>query len=194
MNKLNQNMELEDLKQHWNDIDARIKKLELENEKFRRRERDRKATTEKDKLVRHYRLLAFVCHFFSQVVNFVVKDVVSELTTAVVCLFFLIMTLIMFYLWRTLLQVDYSRMTVKEVVDSVMKHERMLHYKQLVGILLGLPTIASLLWDCHNYNESVFYGGLIGVLVGAVVGLKTYFRMKQRYRAIKEAYQADMDE
>lgn len=185
-------MELEDMKRQWSEIDARIKKIETENEAFRHKDKMHRASTEKDQLVKQYRCMTAVSLMFPMIINLSLRDVLSTMSLLAVVVFFLAMAVVLSIMWHGLERVDYGKMTSKEAVESILKYERMQRNKQIIGLSLAIPTGVTMLWDYYAFNPYIFYGGLVGVAIGTAIGLKAHFRIKHSYQTLRDTFAEEL--
>lgn len=189
---MNRIMELEDMKSQWSVIEARIKKLESENEAFRREKRLQIVTTEKKQLIIQYRIMVIMCFSLPNIINLSMRDVLNNFSMIAIAVSMIVMGVLIAKICHGLTKVDYGQMSVKDAINSILKYERMQRNKQIIGLSLGIPTIIILLWNYYTYDPYIFYGGLFGVAIGAIVGLKVYFRIMSRYKTMRQAYEEDL--
>lgn len=189
--------ELDELKRQWKELGERIDALQ-DGDDFPARETKSKqrATTAKGRLEMRYRLLCLICLitpcWFNPAMKFLGET--GSLRIGFL-LFFLTMAVMKGIGWWKLAHTDYTRMTVKEALQSVYDIERWSHLNVLVGLLAGFPLIA--LFICYLYQsqypeaEYMLYGVWTGLAIGGFIGLTVQLRVRRDLKEMREMGSGD---
>lgn len=178
-------MNIDELKQNWNSIslppDAPMPEVrELEN-----RVVSRNVSTLRDRIYRiHLRLGFLAC-----LGNFTMIPFAKEnpWMVAYAFLFFILMAVLHFSLALWVHKLDYSRMTVKEALESVYKLENRRNQNRIIGITMAIPLVICMIYTfAYGYDPAFLWGCVAGACIGAAIGLVINHKTVAMLREMKQ--------
>lgn len=73
-----------------------------------------------------------------------------------------------------------------ESLRRVLEISRFRSIMKLIGILVSAPVIAWMLWCFRSYSEPLFYGGITGLVIGLIIGLRNNYLSRRWLRTLRE--------
>lgn len=105
--------------------------------------------------------------------------------------FFALMGVLMIWIYRGIVNVDLSRMTVVEALSAVCRLQIMRRRHKLIGYAMMTPLLVMLLYYFYTISLPMFYGGLVGAVIGFVIGINND-RLASRWIASMKAELRDV--
>ena len=184
-------MNIDELKQSWNTIDARLESLENSARDMERRVTANRVATSRDRLKAIARNMAIIC--FLAPLTCVPVWRMAPLLTVVICVFFIVMGVLQVHSYVTIDSVHLSNLTVTDALKSVYSLERMRHNKRMIGMVLGIPIVAAMLYTFYSWNDLyLFYGACCGTVIGTVIGLMINRRNVELLKAMRRELESNL--
>lgn len=186
-------MDLDKLRQNWQQLELRIDKIELENKRLAERLKKNSATGIKHRLTSRYGRMTIICILAPLWMVLYDKTISTDIYLYISYIaFFVIMTIATGYVWWYLKSTDYMSMSVKDALIAVYKAEKLCKTHNWIGYITGLPLIAFLMIEIYQLGEQpLIIGAWAGVIIGGSIG--TYIRIKNR-RLLKTMKQTLIEE
>ncbi|MDE6084771.1 MAG: hypothetical protein K2G40_00005 [Muribaculaceae bacterium] len=184
-------IELEELKKSWQSQSARIDRLENENARLRRKVEGSRINGSRGKLLRTYRVLCIVSLVMMPfcIMSFPRLDIPSYLTV-VFAIFFAQATLVNFYVYMRIREIDITKVSVKDALEMVISLTRLRQRLRLLEMVLALPVIVLFFLALYQNDSYGLIGGIFGGVIGGIVGLKKEFEI----RGLLRSMQSDLEE
>lgn len=98
--------------------------------------------------------------------------------------FYLTAAVMDYYLWRGIRSIDLNIDGVEEVVGKARFYRRKHHQFQCILIPIAAALIGMLVLWALEKDPYMFYGIIVGLLIGLPAGLFVYFRIMRNYRSM----------
>lgn len=163
-------MNIDELKKNWNTIGFTPAVPTPEVRELENRVASQRVSTLRDRIYRLYLRLGFVgCFAVLTLIPFAKENPWMVVYGAA---FFIIMAVMHFSLACWVHNLDYSRMTVKEALESVYKLEMRRSQHRIIGITLAVPLVCYMIYTfAYGYDPAFLWGCVAGACLGAGIGL-----------------------
>ena len=183
-------MNIDELKQNWNSIGIPPEAPMPEVRELENKVASCRISTLRDRIYRlHLRLGIVGCLAILTLIPFA-KD--NPWMVVYGSLFFILMSVLHFSLAFWVHKLDYSRMTVKEALESVYKLEMRRNQNRIIGITLAVPLICYMFYTFAYGYDIAFLGGCVaGAVIGACIALTINRRAVMMLREMKRELRID---
>ncbi len=179
-------MDIDELKNKWQDIDCRTEKLEEENLRLSREIAAGKITGSKEKLTKSFKGSLAACFFLPILAPFTYKVMEMPLWFSwAYAIFGIIMGIFSLVICFRLRKIDLSIMSVLTAFEESLKIKQTIFYARLTGIVTGgilLTELAAVILFKNNdlYMQMGFVGGLV---VGLGIGI---YKIKRQHSLMRQ--------
>lgn len=165
-------MDIDELKRQWQSMELRVEQLEGDNRRLQSRIIGDRFTGLRGKLLTRYRVMIAVC-VISPVWLLLIDDIFEVGTLINICYasFFIITAVCNWRVYSLLRKIDYTSMTVKEVLTATTNMEIMRHRMKRLSWVLAIPLLVMLFYTFYaTGNNGLIYGAWVGLALGGIVG------------------------
>ncbi len=178
-------MTIDELKQTWNNIDARSTMPASSAEGIEQRVALHLVASTRDKLSSQFYRLAVICAVAPLML--IPLWTFSHLLVILMAAFFVIMGVLQLILGLKTDRIDITRTTAARALEGTVKLETLRSRFRATGMCLGLPVMTYLGWVLYEQHDIYLFGGyILGVVIGAVIGLAKNARLARQIRLMKE--------
>lgn len=178
-----------DFRSAWLAMQSRIDNLEKQCGQNREKEMNYNRKTSLDSLADRYRRFAILgiamtlcC---SGLFNHVVPFGAYRFTPYIMAAYFLLASVMDWYLMKGIKSIDVNTMSVNKVC-SMVKHYKKRHHQFMIVLIPICITILTL-FICAFASDRYMVGGVIcGAILGLIVGLSQYNKFMSDYRTIEK--------
>ena len=184
---MNENFELENMRQQMNTLKKKLEQQEIVNDRFIRQSMKKNA----DNIIRRYHILMAIglimipygywC--FVKISGFSIAFWIGT------CIFMLICAGATYYNSRNVSDTNMMRNSLVDVRRKMARAKKF----DADWLFFGIPAV--ILWlawffyevykiDNTLFEQGLFWGGCVGGVIGAVIGLKTHFKTQRQYQEI----------
>ena len=184
---MNENFELENMRQQMNTLKKKLEQQEIVNDRFIRQSMKKNA----DNIIRRYHILMAIglimipygywC--FVKISGFSIAFWIGT------CIFMLICAGATYYNSRNVSDTNMMRNSLVDVRRKMARAKKF----DADWLFFGIPAV--ILWlawffyevykiDNTLLEQGLFWGGCVGGVIGAVIGLKTHFKTQRQYQEI----------
>ncbi len=181
-------MDLDQLRNQWNNIDLPTDKETERIFNLERKIRTSNVTTLRDRLYRiTIRLVIASLMGMFTTVPFASG---SQYMFALTEIFFVMMGILNLYRAINIKRLDISQLSIKDALEAVYRIERQRMICRTIGITCAIPLIIYMLLTFANvYGSHMLYGALLGVPLGGCIGFAVNHRTSSILREIKSQLQ-----
>lgn len=170
-------MDIEELKQQWNQLSVRVDRLEQENRRLAAELATGRAVSAQQKLVRRFMLHGFCGLILPLLAPLLVLVLNMPLWVAVLyALLGLVCMLIDFYLADSVRKRNIAKDSVVENLQFIISLKKKQRQIQLVLIGVCLLFLAFAFYPFIKEEPSIVIGAFIGAIIGATLGFLEYRR------------------
>lgn len=138
------------------------------------------------KLVRFYRFLFLLGLCWIVLSPLVLTYVGMPIIMGLICsLYFAIMSVMSYMMMCRVEEIDYSTMSVRELLQAIRSAMRLKKMQQISGMCLMVPLMCYMLYSFHMVNIWIFYGGVAGLILGLTIGLCMDYRVRRTFRQLE---------
>ena len=186
-------MDFEQLKRQWSEQSARISALEAQNEKLMRQMTFKSNITQRDKLVRTYRIFFIISLLLIPCVSvmFPSCDFPASLTILFMSIFGLEAIGNAYLLWM-LSRLDFTAISTHTALKRVIQFQHTRSLMQFIGICITVPALAYAFYIFGSIDSSIVWGGVTGGIAGGIVGLIKDRDIRRTIKAMRTTLE-DMD-
>lgn len=185
--------QFENMKSLWADLNTRINALEAENRNLARKIMNDKYRSARDKLIKKYYgfisieliMIIFMSNFF--IFNPHINEKYRFASFVYWMIFFLIEVILDSILLYRIKKVNIYTSSIKDISKQAASNWKIHKLAIVVGLPLAFGAIV-LFALALNANEFIVYGMIIGVFIGALIGIQQLVKFKGYY---KQLYQTD---
>ena len=197
-------MEPDEIKKIWSEMDALKEKVQISDNRIKKmlKNEGRSALAKLIRLSKFYTIAMIPLGLFLCLISYKFFEaggyyIIWPLVFLLLCIF---MELLEIYLYRLLKEIDFSRMTVKEVSERILKYQDILHKCQMYGMIFFIVYLgiwyylyykliigSEIVWSLIIFMIIMCLGGLITI---TFLYKKLYFnnidRIKESLKELKE--------
>ena len=187
-------MELDDLKNKWRELDGRLDCADVKIDRLTAEVAAGKFIPAKQRLARMLRmqllLLAFLPLPFSNILRYA-DNAGSDIAVQVLLgLFILAMLGRQVFLIVRLAGIDPVKQSVRDACAAVVRFRSCFLVGVGIGIVLGVPFIVAFgIYASKFTTPYVLYGFWVGLAVGVPLGVRVFLRMRNEINALRAALQ-----
>lgn len=100
--------------------------------------------------------------------------------------YFAVMSWMSYVMMSKIDDIDYSTMSVKELLHALRSAMRTKKIQQIAGVCMATPLLGYMLYSFHLIDVAVFYGGVTGLILGLTVGLCADYRVRKTLKGLEE--------
>lgn len=144
-----------------------------------------RSNSRRSKMLRFYRTLTIVAFLWIILGPWALFNAGMPVwLCAVTSLFFAVMGVLCYATYRRIRRMDFARMTVVELLNSVAQITRSHLVHRYVGILLMIPLVSCMFYY-FSVNKAMLVGGICGFIFGGTIGLINDARMRRYLKEIR---------
>lgn len=187
---------LDQIKSDWNNILIKNEELEQRNRELTRLLANERIKSHQQKLSKNFRIgyiglafpfLAFILH---QIID----------ASLILCILYSLFGLIIgaYDIWflNFVKNTDYLSISTIEAISHASKIVKYQNRATILGLIASIGILSLLFYEMHEAGDSsVMYGGIAGLIIGAIIGIKMCVENHlTARRMLKEVRQLDYDE
>ncbi len=189
-------MDIDEMKRQWQLMELRVEQLEENNRRLQSRIVGDRFTSLRGKLLIRYRVMIVVC-VISPVWLLLIDDIfeVGALVNICYASFFAITAVCNWRVFSLLRKLDYTSMTVKEVLMAATNMEIVRHRMKRLSWVLAIPLLVMLF--CSFYatgNNGLIYGAWVGLALGGIVGTIIDRKTRRLISSMRQTLANELDE
>lgn len=186
----------EQLKAMWQDTNRRLEKIESQLEAEGRRVSSSNIKTTQQKLAWRYKRFMIIGAVAAVLLPGMlvmpdymdVPDYTWHIVSAILFfVYFLTATCVDGYLHNALLNIRLGSTPTERVTGEVLRLKKIHHRSMMFLIPMAVITLCWF-FSPFLHDRSVMIGGLCGLVIGLIVGIRVYLRMMAEYREILNQY------
>lgn len=177
-------MDLEEIKRQLDSLDERLARLEngSDNKAHISGIERGKIISAQERLVRRYHRFAVVGLLMCPVVGILYRGLMPLLPRVMFAGFFLVASMMDFYMWKGVKSIDCTTMGVATVAEKARFYRKMHHIFMAVLVVLFVPILGTLM--ALGADEYMMWGMAAGGVVGLAIGVKMYLNIMGEYRTL----------
>jgi len=183
-------MELDEIKNIWNDMNTKLEKTEALNKKLLAEIMDNRHQTAKDKLMRYeviYLILSAVFACITPLYYF------TGLFTVAGCAMFsgLFVVAAAWQVYKIVLlqKMKPDIVSTTELLQKALKFKIITRMRTVIGLSLMIPFFAVFLWISPQLLKTEILAGMgVGLVVGLIIGLADYFKNQKDIDKLIKCY------
>lgn len=178
-------MDIEEIKRRLDSLDERLGRLENKSDMrvdIAGIERG-SIQSAQERLVRRYRMFALIGLLMCPVVGILYRNIMPLLPRVMFAGFFLVASMMDFYLWKGVKSINCSTMGVATVAEKARFYRKMHHVFMAVLVVLMVPVLGTLV-RAFAGDEYMIWGMVAGGVLGFAIGVRMYLNMMREYRTL----------
>lgn len=92
------------------------------------------------------------------------------------------------YFYITLRKSDFVSLPTVEALQRIVRFDTLRSNARLAAILLMIPVLIWLLYSFYAIDPGIFWGGAVGAVIGAAIGVCVDLRMRRDITALKRIF------
>ena len=179
---------IEDLRRQWQEVNLRVDDLERRNRQLASELSNHKAVGLRQRLMRFRMRNMVLCLVFPFILVPMLIDSLgaSWLFAATYIIFFWLMAVSNWVVWRSLSKIDISSATAGEAILNVYNVQRYVRYGRILGWSLAVPLLLWMFSIFYNIGDSgMIWGGWAGLLIGLAIGFCADYRQRKMLRELR---------
>lgn len=154
-----------------------------------------KSVTARERLVSFYRRVVAVCTVWTGVsLCYLCGDLFPWWMSSLLAVYFALMGMLTYRVLRSARRIDFGSMSVIEAMEAVCEVQSRRTVQRTVGMMICIPLLSVMFMFFASVSRAMLLGGVIGLVVGAGIGILMELRVRRWIREMKEAIREATEE